>query len=554
MKLSRLLNTEGASPVVRQKMNVAYALIFGAYMTAWPFFLVSWFAHNATMIAVLAFLISVMTVCLIWLRQTRRYQVAVWVFSFSVVAVEPWLINNNLLNGGLAYALYAGIPVFYLIGGTRLGNVWVLSSLGVMMALMNLQIAGRLTLPMNTPMFIGYVFFIFETAVFVYIYAREKEHLSQTLEEQKAGVEQQVEIRTHQYQEERAKLAASIESLRTGFIIVDDEMRLLSINEAGRQILTKPASGQDDQLAAGIGTFSDLSSQLQGCYDLAAAIRRCLAQKQPVSAGDLPFDTHFLAIAITPILDQQAVIGVVVLVEDITDRKALERSRDEFFSIASHELRTPLTAIMGNASMALDYYGRMSDADRKEMLGEIRTSGKRLITIVSDFLDTSRLEQGEMQFNLAVVDARQVANEVIKEAKAGGAKRQPAFKVLPAGTGPLMVKADRDKLKQILTNLVSNAVKYTPKGSITITITPDGSRLRLAVTDTGAGIPVKFQHLLFRKFQQASNDILTRDSTQSTGLGLYISKMLAEGMGGTLRLERTELNKGSTFTLELPLS
>ena len=112
--------------------------------------------------------------------------------------------------------------------------------------------------------------------------------------------------------------------------------------------------------------------------------------------------------------------------------------------------------------------------------------------------------------------------------------------------------ADRDRVKQVAINLIANGVHYTNAGSVTIVAAPEPGRLRVSITDTGQGIPSQNQIFLFRKFQQAGTNILTRDVTQSTGLGLYISKLLIEGMGGTVELLRSQPGVGSTFSFTIP--
>jgi signal transduction histidine kinase len=120
--------------------------------------------------------------------------------------------------------------------------------------------------------------------------------------------------------------------------------------------------------------------------------------------------------------------------------------------------------------------------------------------------------------------------------------------------GGVYVLADGGKVEQILINLIGNSMKFTSQGAITLTSHIEEDKVKIDVTDTGSGIPLANQSLLFRKFQQAGSSTVTRDSSQGTGLGLYISRLMAEGMGGTLFLEKSEEGKGSTFCLTLPLA
>jgi len=233
----------------------------------------------------------------------------------------------------------------------------------------------------------------------------------------------------------------------------------------------------------------------------------------------------------------------------------MERSRDEFFSIASHELRTPLTAIRGNASMMQQLYtDGLKNEELNQMVTDIHDSSTRLIEIVNDFLDASRIEQDKMEFKKEKFDILEIVENVIYEMAPVVKERKlyldcdQTLKSLPE------VVADKNRLKQVLYNLTGNALKFTEKGGVKVAATVEGKFMKVRVTDSGRGIPLDTQALLFHKFQQAGESLFTRDTTRGTGLGLYISKLLIEHMGGHLQLEHSEVNKGTTFSFTLPLA
>jgi len=204
--------------------------------------------------------------------------------------------------------------------------------------------------------------------------------------------------------------------------------------------------------------------------------------------------------------------------------------------------------------MIMDYYSeQLKDPSLKEMIGDIKLSSERLIEIVNDFLDLSRLEQGKIMFKPEEFSLEEVVESVVYEMKAVLAQKNLhlTFDRMTLDSMP-KVWADKNRVKQIVYNLVGNASKFTEKGGISINAAHEGDHIKVLITDTGRGIPEDGQKLLFRKFQQASNSILTRDTTRGTGLGLYISKMLIENMGGKINLENSELDKGSTFSFTLP--
>ena len=245
----------------------------------------------------------------------------------------------------------------------------------------------------------------------------------------------------------------------------------------------------------------------------------------------------------------------MVLIEDVTEAKITERSRDEFFAVASHELRTPLTAIRGNADMILEMYAdKVVDKDMKEMLQDIDVSSIRLINIVNDFLEVSRIEQGRIEIKKEKFNVSDVVEKVVRDLKSMVEQKGLSVAYATPASPLPTVFADKNRTEQILINLVGNAAKFTKEGSITIATTAMDGFVGIRVIDTGSGISEHNQALLFRKFQPAGEQTLARDVTQSTGLGLYISKLIISSMGGTIGLEKSELGKGSIFAFTLPIS
>lgn len=267
--------------------------------------------------------------------------------------------------------------------------------------------------------------------------------------------------------------------------------------------------------------------------------------------------TKILQITISPVLfmahDKKEHMGTVVLIEDITEDKNLQRTRDEFFTIASHELRTPLTAIRGNTSMIMEYFGdQLNDANLREMISDIYSSSLRLIELVNDFLDTSRLELGKIEFKKQEVPIIDLVESVVKELQANANEKHLSLSVNHSGYNSLYVIGDADKLKQVIFNLVGNAIKFTSEGFVTVHFSDNAGKVFVHIADSGKGIPKETQHLLFRKFQQAGESLYTRDAMKGTGMGLYISRLVIDRMGGSIQLEQSEVNKGSTFCFSLP--
>ncbi|MDB5185791.1 MAG: hypothetical protein JWL85_314, partial [Candidatus Saccharibacteria bacterium] len=351
-----------------------------------------------------------------------------------------------------------------------------------------------------------------------------------------------------QAHEERTRLQASIESLNVGFIMTDTHSHVVMSNHVVSQILGNP--GQEGWgISAVEKCFDDALDLLQICQNVIQG-KHHHAERE-VTAG-----SKIIRIFVAPIAaSKERAIGAIILIQDITEEKVLARSKDEFFSIASHELRTPLTAIRGNTSMIQQYYPEhMKDPALAEMVGDIHDSSIRLIQIVNDFLDLSRLEQGRMVYQNSAFNVDKVIEGVLYEMNAVVKKKHLYLKADQYTLDQLPeIWADKDRTKQIVYNLIGNALKFTEEGGVTVSAERTDGHVKITISDTGPGISKEDQKLLFHKFQQAAHSILTRDAT-GTGLGLYISKVMTEDMGGKLRLESSEVGKGTAFSFTLPIA
>jgi signal transduction histidine kinase len=366
---------------------------------------------------------------------------------------------------------------------------------------------------------------------------------------------------------EQSRLRASLESLNVGFIITDDNNKLLMINRSARDILSHEVDENGDvkkaplDLKEGVSTIDDLNKRLSPAVDVQEKMTALGRYGMPVEIREVDYKDRILYVYLAPIMEYSAgsvpsQLGTAILISDITEDKVAERSKDEFFSIASHELRTPLTAIRGNTSLIQQYFAdSLKDESLKDMIGDIHESSTRLIDIVNDFLDLSRLEQGKVNLKLEEFSLEPIIENIVYEMRIVLQEKKLYLKFDKMTLDSLpKVLADKDRTKQIIYNLVGNATKFTEKGGISISAKVQGDKIKVLVDDTGRGIPLQSQKLLFHKFQQATSSLLTRDTTRGTGLGLYISKMLVEKMSGKINLEHSVEGQGSTFSFTLPIA
>jgi signal transduction histidine kinase len=223
--------------------------------------------------------------------------------------------------------------------------------------------------------------------------------------------------------------------------------------------------------------------------------------------------------------------------------------KNEFISVVSHELRTPLTSIRGSLGLIAGGATGVLPEKAKSMIDVAVRSTDRLVRLINDILDIEKIESGKMKFVLKPLEIESVVEQAIESTRAYGERLGIPF-VLGSRLPGARIYADLDRLIQVLANLLSNAAKYSPsQGSVTVSLSRRSGMIRVAVTDTGPGIPEEFQGRIFQKFSQADSS----DTRQKggTGLGLNISKAIIEKHGGTIGFT-TQKGAGTTFYFELP--
>jgi PAS domain S-box-containing protein len=260
-------------------------------------------------------------------------------------------------------------------------------------------------------------------------------------------------------------------------------------------------------------------------------------------------------------------LGFAKVTRDLTERRAVQlreianarratqaevanEAKSSFLAAMSHELRTPLNAIAGYVDLIEIGVGGPVTEKQRVYLGRIRSSQQHLLGIISDLLNYSRIEAGQMTYNLGSVPVHSLVDAVLPLVEPQAAAKKLRVEHGPCPAEPVAL-ADRIKAEQIVLNLLSNAVKFTPAGgSISVTCGASGDNVTIAVCDTGPGIPAEKQTAIFEPFVQLGRSL--NSPHEGTGLGLAISRDLARAMGGELNVEST-VGEGSIFTLSLPV-
>jgi PAS domain S-box-containing protein len=352
--------------------------------------------------------------------------------------------------------------------------------------------------------------------------------------------------------EGRARIRAITDGVDEALMLVAPDLRVLDVNQRYVELFGVPRERIVGQRLVDTRTFFDqIFAEPDAMYELALTSssdteqehRRFVAQNWPLARE--------LQLFSTPVRDAEGFLGRLFVFRDVTREREVDRMKTEFVSLVSHELRTPLTSIKGFTQMVLDGDAGEINEEMREFLGIVLSNADRLVALVNDLLDLSRIESGRIQLKSETVDLDEVVQTVASTMRQKLKEKQQSLAVTvdPAAT---YVTGDKDKLVQVLTNYVSNAHKYTQAGGdIRVAIRQQGDFASVTVSDNGYGIAPEDQARLFARFYRVDN-AMTRE-VGGTGLGLSIVKQLIELQGGQVGVQSV-LGAGSTFTFTVPLA
>jgi len=346
---------------------------------------------------------------------------------------------------------------------------------------------------------------------------------------------------------------AIISSVGDGLIITDKEANILLMNPAAAKMLR-----QDAKTVVGKGlidTVPAADKYGQIIPNENRPLKTVLATGQSFTNHAANYyvrsdKTKFpAAITTSPIILSDEIIGSIITFRDITHEKEVDRMKTEFISLASHQLRTPLSAIRWFMEMLISGDAGPVNKEQAKFLKNINDSTLRMITLVNDLLNISRIESGRIIVDPKATHLGKLLEEVLSDIKLKLESRNQKVIVSYHPDLP-KINVDPNLIRAVYLNLLNNAIKYSPEGGeITVIISKKGESIISQISDNGFGIPKKEQHRVFQKFYRGSN--IVKRVLDGTGLGLYLVKSIIESSQGKIWFESEE-GKGTTFWISLP--
>ena len=475
-----------------------------------------------------------------WLPRKHETGIGIFVYLLTVAVAATTIITS----GGVV----SPFLVMWIIVAIFAGFFGVIIS-GIMGLLVILQIiATSVQQGINIQFIIGYLFFGFLPLIFslvLWIRRQKTDDNTSSLENKLSAVESKSDV--------------VINAIDDGVLAISKDGNIELINPSAQQII-----GWDQGDALGLNWKSVLklvTSDGKDVEDLENPIAQSLSKNQPTHNDKLFLLTSsekriLVSIVSSPVGTDGE--GVIVVFRDITKEKAEEREQAEFISTASHEMRTPVASIEGYLGLALNPATAHIDEKARDFITKAHESAQHLGRLFQDLLDISKVEDGRMKNNPKIINVNEFLKDIFDGLATKANEKQLNYIFMPdiidegkeKSLQPIFyANIDPDHFREVVSNLIENAIKYTPSGEVVVNVTGDDKQISVSVKDSGIGIPAEDIPHLFQKFYRVDNSD-TRE-IGGTGLGLYLSRRLAEAMSGNLRVE-SKYKEGSTFYLEIP--
>jgi len=452
-----------------------------------------------------------------------------------------WLISLIVWVPAGIYAAISSLAIIYLLTFfLSYAKVVVASLIIALVAVLGVLLNVNVVYSANPSWVLFHVLAVV-VAVFFYMMihdiGKSKSHTSNKTDDDKDA-------------SERQKLVALVNSMADGVVATDQNQKVTIYNGAALDVLNVNVSLEGQELSRFLPLYTAENKKVD-IFKLAHKSRTSYVTRDlRLKYSDNEFINLYLSIAPVSVgYGQKSTLGYIILIRDITKEKSLEEERDEFISVVSHELRTPITVAEGAISNA-QYIAEKETVSKgvTSSLNEAHKSAVFLADMINDLSMLSRAERGQLQVDPESIEIPELLESLRRDYEIQAQQKGLQISVAklppikPINSAPLYVK-------EILQNFITNSIKYTEKGSITLSAVQTEKGVDVLVKDTGIGVSKSDQKKLFEKFFR-SEDFRTRQSS-GTGLGLYVTAKLAHLIGATIDVE-SEINVGSEFTISIP--
>jgi PAS domain S-box-containing protein len=383
----------------------------------------------------------------------------------------------------------------------------------------------------------------------------ELEEINRQLKSEHEIIEKEVEKRTQELSAERNKLSLILSGILDCVIAVDRQKKIILFNKAAENLSGYTAEEVFGKPLEEIIKFFDNTTEIMSniyCPIRSDNFEGIIYDKKGLKMLGAKNKTAYVNLLAGQITEGKDVnLGSILTLHDISGEKELDEMKLDFVSMAAHELRTPLTSIKGYIYIFIRDFESILRPDQLKILTRIGVSTQRLASLVENLLNVTRIERGKVTLNLQPVDWIKNIEEVIAEIcdQAKDKNIQLDF-MIPKE--PVLIKADKFRINEVLMNLLANAIAYTPSGGkVTVSVEKVGQEAITHIQDNGEGIPKEALPRLFTKFFRVSGPL--EQGSKGTGLGLYIAKSIVEIHKGRIWVQ-SSFGKGSTFSFSLPLA
>lgn len=484
-----------------------------------------------------------------WLEETSLV-----LYLLTLLTVGVVVVNDGLSALSIALLALASLPAGFFRGtGILLAVLLVDGMLAYDLATRGMASESPATamMTLNLPIILGVILFFRTESV-------SAEATTEDLSYYKLA---------SQLSEVSGKSDIIINAIADGVVALDGKGTIQLINPAAQRILGW--TRQDALSLSYKSIFKLVNAKNEEIDSIADPIQRVMSTNTQETTNTLSLLTHsgkkiLASLTVSPV--GQTGSGVLVVFRDITNERAEERQQAEFISTASHEMRTPVASIEGYLGLALNPATATIDEKARDFVTKAHAAAQHLGRLFQDLLDVTRAEDGRLANSPKVVDVAPFVQEIFDglQPKAAEKNLRYIFKPSLEDTMPrtqrdrlgsrsltpvYYANVDNDHLREVVGNLIENAIKYTLAGEVVVDIGGTDDKIVISITDSGIGIPAEDMPHLFQKFYRVDNSE-TRE-IGGTGLGLYLCRRLAEAMGGRVWVE-SEFKKGSTFHLEIP--